>query len=173
MPPPLKQADVGIAVSGATDAARSAADLILTLPGLSVITDAVKEARKIFARMVSYVDYRVAMTINLMVFVSASVLLLEEVPLTAIMIVMLALLDDIPIIMIAYDNTEASRTPMEWRLSNMLKTATVLGLISVVQNFVLMMAARQHYGCSCTGAAECNVLAAGGGRAPAVVHLPA
>lgn len=92
--------------------------------------------------MISYVDYRVAMTINLMVFVSASVLLLEEVPLTAIMIVMLALLDDIPIITIAYDNTEAAPAPMEWQLGNMLRTAMVLGLISVVENFALMMAAR-------------------------------
>ena len=49
--PALKQADVGIAVSGATDAARAAADLVLTAPGLSVITTAIEEARRIFERM--------------------------------------------------------------------------------------------------------------------------
>lgn len=78
--PALKQADVGIAVSGATDAARAAAALILTAPGLSVIIDGIKEARRIFERMMSYMLYRVSMTIAIMFFVVASVLLLDFSP---------------------------------------------------------------------------------------------
>src|SRR5262249_38288228 len=67
--PALKQADVGIAVSGATAAARSAAALILTASGLSVIIDGISEARRIFERMNSYVLYRIAMTLAIMGFV--------------------------------------------------------------------------------------------------------
>src|SRR5271166_5616550 len=67
--PALKQADIGIAVSGATDAARAAADLVLTAPGLSVITTAIEEARRIFARMMSYTLYRIAMTTDIMFFI--------------------------------------------------------------------------------------------------------
>ncbi|WP_252176575.1 plasma-membrane proton-efflux P-type ATPase [Endozoicomonas sp. 4G] len=143
--PALKQADVGIAVSGATDAARAAADLILTLPGLSVIIHAVEEARRIFARMISYINYRIAMTINLMVFVAVSVLVLRVVPLSAIMIVILALLDDIPIITIAYDNTESAPEPMKWQLKRVLTVATGLGLVSVIGNFGLMVLMTQCY----------------------------
>ncbi|CAA0106733.1 Calcium-transporting ATPase [BD1-7 clade bacterium] len=146
--PALKQADVGIAVSGATDAARSAADLILTLPGLSVITHAIEEARRIFARMISYVNYRIAMTINLMVFVAVSVLMFQTVPLTAIMIVMLALLDDIPIITIAYDNTHTAEQPMKWQLKRVLGIASVLGGVSVIENFGLMALMHQCFGVS-------------------------
>ena len=67
--PALKQADVGIAVSGATDAARAAAGLILTAPGLSVIIKGIEEARRIFERMMSYTLYRIAMTLDIMVFI--------------------------------------------------------------------------------------------------------
>ena len=67
--PAIKQADVGIAVSGATDAARAAADLVLTAPGLSVIVRAVEEARRIFERMNSYAIYRIVETIRIMFFV--------------------------------------------------------------------------------------------------------
>jgi H+-transporting ATPase len=67
--PALKQADVGIAVSGATDAARAAADLVLTAPGLSVIIRAIEEARRIFERMNSYAIYRISETIRIMFFV--------------------------------------------------------------------------------------------------------
>ncbi len=102
--PALKQADCGIAVSGATDAARSAAALILTAPGLSTIINAIRVSRQIFQRIESYVYYRIAMTLDIMVVVVASIVIFEFQPITAIMIVALALLDDIPIMTIAYDN---------------------------------------------------------------------
>ena len=105
--PALRQADCGIAVSGATDAARSAAALILTAPGLSTIVNAIVGARQIFQRIQSYVYYRVAMTLDIMLLVVASIVFFEFQPLTAVMIVVLALLDDIPIMTIAYDNVSA------------------------------------------------------------------
>ncbi|MDD2902527.1 MAG: plasma-membrane proton-efflux P-type ATPase, partial [Syntrophales bacterium] len=110
--PALKQAEVGIAVSGATNAAQSAAALVLTEPGLKVITRAVEEARCIFERMMSYTVYRIAMTISIMVFVVAAMLSYNVFPLTAMMIIILALLDDIPIMTIAYDHTYHSPTPV-------------------------------------------------------------
>src|SRR5512132_3557960 len=87
--PALKQADVGIAVSGATEAARAAAALVLTAPGLSVIIDGIAEARRIFERMTSYVLYRIAMTIAIMVFVVLASIYYHFFPLTAIMLIAL------------------------------------------------------------------------------------
>src|SRR5437899_7590048 len=98
--PALKQADVGIAVSGATEAARAAAALILTAPGLSVIIEGIAEARRIFERMMSYVLYRIAMTIAIMVFVVLASIYYHFFPLTAIMLIALALLADVPIMTI-------------------------------------------------------------------------
>jgi H+-transporting ATPase len=149
--PALKQADVGIAVSGATDAARGAADLILVEPGLSVIIDAVEESRRIFARMISYISYRVAMTINIMLFVALCVLfdqghssLHAAVPLTAIMIIILALLNDVPIMTIAYDNSETATHPVKWQLKRVLTIATVMGVASVVESLIQLYIFRSH-----------------------------
>ena len=102
--PALKQADVGIAVSGRTEAARAAAALILTAPGLSVIIDGIAEARRIFERMTSYVLYRIAMTLAIMGFVVLASIYYGFFPLTALMLIALALLDDVPIMTIAFDN---------------------------------------------------------------------
>ena len=106
--PALKQADCGTAVSGATDAARSAAALVLTAPGLSVIDNAIDEARRIFGRITSYTIYRVALTMDIMFLVVMSTVFLDFAPLTAVMIVIMSLLDDVPIMTIAYDNTAVS-----------------------------------------------------------------
>ncbi|MEQ8655307.1 MAG: plasma-membrane proton-efflux P-type ATPase [Kiloniellales bacterium] len=141
--PALKQADVGIAVSGATDAARAAAALILTEPGLSTIVRAVDEARRIFERMLSYTIYRIAMTIDIMVFVVLATVLLDFRPLTAVMIILLALLDDIPIMAIAYDRAKVSAKPVVWNMRRTILIATWLGLLSVVESFGLLYMGRE------------------------------
>ncbi|HBZ69602.1 MAG TPA: plasma-membrane proton-efflux P-type ATPase [Deltaproteobacteria bacterium] len=137
--PALKQADCGTAVSGATDAARSAAALILTAPGLSVINSAIDEARRIFARITSYTIYRVALTMDIMFLVVLSMLAYRFVPVTAIMIVVMSLLDDLPIMTIAYDNTTVSAKPIRWRMPRILGVSSVLGLFSVAQSFLMLM----------------------------------
>ncbi len=141
--PALKQADVGIAVSGATDAARAAAALILTEPGLSTIVKAVDEARRIFERMLSYTVYRIAMTIDIMVFVVLATVLMDFRPLTAVMIILLALLDDIPIMAIAYDRAKVQAKPVVWNMRRTILIATWLGLLSVVESFGLLYVGRE------------------------------
>ena len=143
--PALKQAEVGIAVSGATDAARSAASLILTAPGLSVITRAVEEARRIFERMMSYTIYRIAMTLSILVFVVATMLIYNQYPLTTIMIILLALLDDIPIMTIAWDNAELSPKPVRWQMDRLLAISIVLGALALAQSFALYLLARDYF----------------------------
>lgn len=136
--PALKQADVGIAVSGATEAARAAAALILTAPGLSVIIEGIEEARRIFERMTSYVLYRIAMTIGIMVFVVLASIYYHFFPLTAIMLIALALLDDVPIMTIAFDNASVPPQPVRWELERVMVISSVLGLLGVIQSFGLL-----------------------------------
>jgi len=142
--PALKQADVGIAVSGATDAARAAADLVLTAPGLSVITTAIEEARRIFERMNSYAIYRIAETMRLLLFMTASILIFNFYPVTAIMVVLLALLNDLPIMMIAYDNAPFAASPVKWNMTRVLTIASVLGGYGVLESFGLYWIVRDY-----------------------------
>jgi H+-transporting ATPase len=135
--PALKKADAGIAVAGATDAAKSAADIVLTLPGLSVIIDAIKESRKIFQRMNSYAIYRIAETIRVLFFITASILVFNFYPVTAVMIVLLALFNDAPIMAIAYDNVRYSNEPEKWDMRVVLSMATFLGIIGVIVSFAI------------------------------------
>ena len=144
--PALKQADVGIAVSGATDAARAAADLVLTAPGLSVITTAIEEARRIFERMTSYAIYRIAETMRLLLFMTASILIFNFYPVTAIMVVLLALLNDLPIMMIAYDNAPVAPRPVRWDMGQVLTIASVLGVYGVIESFGLFWLVRNYLG---------------------------
>ena len=135
--PALKQANMGIAVSGATDAARAAADIVLTEPGIYVITRAVEEARRIFERMNSYAIYRISETIRVLFFMTLSILIFNFYPVTAVMIVLLAVLNDFPIMMIAYDNEPVARQPVRWDMQRVLILSVVLGVVGVLETFLL------------------------------------
>jgi H+-transporting ATPase len=135
--PALKKADAGIAVAGATDAARSAADIVFTAPGLSTIIDAIKESRKIFQRMKSYSIYRIAETVRVLFFIAISIIAFNFYPVTAIMIVLLALFNDAPIMAIAYDNVKYSNFPEKWNIREVLSMATFLGIIGVISSFAI------------------------------------
>ncbi len=135
--PALKQADCGIAVSGATDAARAAAAIVLLTPGLSAIIDAIKESRRIFQRMNSYAIYRIVETLRVLLFMTLAILVFNFYPVTAVMIVMLALLNDGAILSIAYDNVHYKAQPEAWDMRTVLGVSTVLGVVGVVSAFGL------------------------------------
>jgi H+-transporting ATPase len=143
--PALKKSDCGIAVSGATDAARAAASIVLMTPGLSVIIDAVKESRKIFQRMQSYAIYRIAETLGILVFMTLSILIFNFYPLTAVMIVMLALLNDGAILSIAYDKVHYSNKPEAWNMRLVLGIATVVATIGIIDSFGLFYIAEKYF----------------------------
>jgi H+-transporting ATPase len=143
--PALKKADAGIAVAGCTDAAKSAAAIVLTKPGLSVIIDAIKQSRKIFQRMNNYAIYRIAETIRVLLFIATSIIVFRFYPVTALMIVLLALLNDAPIMTIAYDNVRYSEKPEVWGMRTVLSIATMLGIIGVFSSFALLFIGKEVF----------------------------
>ncbi len=135
--PALKKADVGIAVAGATDAAKFAADIVLTRPGLSVIIDGIRESRQIFQRMKSYAIYRIGGIIRQILFITLAVALFNFYPVTALMIVLITLLNDLPILSIAFDRAQASPEPERWEMREVLSIGTFLGVMGVFFTFTL------------------------------------
>ncbi|RUM47098.1 MAG: plasma-membrane proton-efflux P-type ATPase [Hyperthermus sp.] len=144
--PALKKANVGIAVANAVDAARAAADLVLLSEGISVIRDAIQLSRKIFGRMKGYVIYRITETIRILFFVAAAMLIYNFYPITPVMIILLALLNDLPILAIAYDNVKVSRKPMRWELPRILALSTAVGLTGVLSSFLALYIGINYFG---------------------------
>jgi len=146
--PALKKADVGIAVAGSTDAARSAAAIVLTKPGLGVIVQAIAESRKIFQRMNNYAIYRITETIRVLLFITMAIIVFDFYPITALMIVLLAILNDAPIMTIAYDNVKTSPSPDKWHLREVLGISTFLGVIGVIVSFLILFIGRDVFNLS-------------------------
>jgi H+-transporting ATPase len=133
--PALAQANIGIAVQGATDAARSSADLVLTEPGLSPIFTAIVESRKIFKRLRSYIIYRMASTLQIVIFLTVLIFAYNE-ELAALYVVLLALLNDLTMLMVAYDNASPSVAPDVPTLDELITVASFFGVALTLESFL-------------------------------------
>ncbi|KAL0635534.1 plasma membrane H+-ATPase [Maublancomyces gigas] len=135
--PSLKKADTGIAVEGASDAARSAADIVFLAPGLSAIIDALKTSRQIFHRMYAYVVYRIALSLHLEIFLGLWIAILNE-SLNLNLVVFIAIFADIATLAIAYDNAPFSKTPVKWNLPRLWGMSILLGIVLAIGSWIAL-----------------------------------
>lgn len=142
--PALKKANVGIAVHGCTDAARSAADIVLLQPGLSTIVDGIITSRIIFQRMRSYAVYRITSTVHFLAFLFCTIIIYDY-SLPADLIVLIALLNDGATIVISIDNALVSPRPDKWRLGQLLTLSVVLGFLLAGSSFAHFFVARDFF----------------------------
>ncbi|WVQ95251.1 plasma-membrane proton-efflux P-type ATPase [Kwoniella sp. CBS 9459] len=134
--PSLKKADCGIAVEGASDAARTAADVVFLDEGLSTIITAIKVARQIFHRMKAYIIYRIALCVHLQVYLMLSILIKNET-IRVDLVVFLAIFADVATIAIAYDRAPYARQPVEWQLPKVWIISTIMGLLLAAGTWII------------------------------------
>lgn len=135
--PSLKKADTGIAVEGASDAARSAADIVFLAPGLSAIIDAIKTSRQIFHRMYAYVVYRIALSLHLEIFLGLWIAILNT-SLNIELVVFIAIFADVATLAIAYDNAPFSKLPVKWNLPKLWGTSVILGIVLAIGTWITL-----------------------------------
>lgn len=134
--PALAQADIGIAVDDATDAARAAADIVLVSPGLSVIITAINSSRKIFLRMKNYAMYSIAMTVRIVLtFGILTVAWNWYFP--TLLVVIFAILNDGTILTISKDRVLPSLTPDSWKLNQVFIASIAFGIWLSISTIVL------------------------------------
>ncbi|MCO5607783.1 hypothetical protein L7F22_061984 [Adiantum nelumboides] len=138
--PALKKADIGIAVADATDAARSASDIVLTQPGLSVIISAVLTSRAIFQRMKNYTIYAVSITIRV-VLGFMLLALIWEFDFSPFMVLIIAILNDGTIMTISKDRVKPSPLPDSWRLREIFTTGIIEGIYLAIMTVIFFWAA--------------------------------
>ena len=160
--PALKRADVGIAVEGATDAARAAADIVLTQPGLSTIIEGILLARCIFVRIRNFITYRIAATLQLLVFFFIAVFIFKPIQyqptdpqsipgypdlnyswptffhMPVLMLMLITLLNDGTLIAIGYDNVIPRKIPESWNLPLLFMIGAVLAFVALISSLLLL-----------------------------------
>ena len=136
--PALRQAEVGIAVAGATDVAKAAASMVLTDPGLLNIVAAVRSSRRIYQRMLTYVLNKIVKTIQIALFLTLAFLLTGTFVTTPFLIILLLFANDFVTMSIATDNVGYSSRPDRWRVGSLVASAVPLALGVLVESFLVL-----------------------------------
>ncbi len=135
--PAIKAANVGMAVKNAVTALKSTADIVLLSEGISVIRDAIIESRKIFERLYTYSLYRISESLRLIVTIAILGVLYGAYPMTALQIILIALLNDIPIITLAFDKVKTTNSPSKIDAKKRFTLSSLFGLTGVANSLLL------------------------------------
>jgi H+-transporting ATPase len=139
--PALRQAEVGIAVSNATDVAKGAASVVLTNEGLTSIVDLIKSGRIIYERITAWILSKIVRTLQIATFVVLSFLLTGNYVVSAFAIILYFFMTDFVKIALSTDNLKWSRKPDTWNVTGLVKASTILSLLVAVESFALLYVA--------------------------------
>lgn len=137
--PAVTAAHVGFAVKNAVTALKSAADIVLLSEGISVIRDAIIESRKIFERIYTYSLYRISESLRLIVTITVLGIIYGVYPLTALQIIIIALLNDIPIISLAFDKVKLLHRPAKIQVKERFALSSLFGIVGVINSLLLFL----------------------------------
>ncbi len=140
--PAIKAANVGIAVKNAVTALKATADIVLLSEGISVIRDAIIESRKIFERLYTYSLYRISESLRLILTITILGILYRVYPMTALQIILIALLNDIPIISLAFDKVKTTNSPAKIDAKSRFILSSLYGLTGVANSILLFLFVR-------------------------------
>ncbi len=135
--PSVAAADIGIAVANSVDALKSSADVVLTAPGVAVVKDALTESRKIFERLYSYSVYRISESLRLIVTIAVLGLLVHSYPITPIQLILIAFLNDLPIISLAFNRVRTGHAPASSRSKRKLYRGILHGTVGIASSLLL------------------------------------
>lgn len=136
--PALKKAEVGIAVSDATDVAKAAASLVLTNPGLDDILEAVKESRRIYQRMLTYIQNKIIKTLQISILLGVGVMLTGKFIITQLLILFLLFVNDFTTMSIATDRVSFSHQPDKWDIRRLIITSGLFALLFLTFSFGIL-----------------------------------
>ena len=135
--PAIKAANVGIAVKNAVNALKATADIVLLSEGISVIRDALIESRKIFERIYTYSLYRISESLRLIATIAILGILYGTYPMTALQIILIALLNDIPIISLAFDKVKITNRPAKIEVKKRFILSSSYGIVGICTSLML------------------------------------
>ena len=144
--PALRQAEVGIAVSTATDVAKGAASVVLTEPGLTNIVALVEQGRTIYQRILTWIINKISRTILKAAFVAIAFVVTGKFVVSAFAMLLLAFMTDFAKIALATDHVRPSKKPETWNIGGFITVSVVLGVAMVAETLLLLWIGWSHFG---------------------------